>query len=297
MTSTLIAISKKTFTLTDLIAPRALAACMRLGALALLLIVSCLTLPGAFAQNAPESLFTTQTPALASASDGVPYELGMKLQFARSGQITAVRFWKSTGDTAVHVGRLWSATGTLLASVTFSGETASGWQQQALASPLVVQSGTTYVVSVNTGGSFPMTQSGLATAVVNADISSVADGSNGVFGTAGTFPTGSFRSSNYFRDIVFVPADSVFTTQTPASPSVTDNVPYELGMKFTPSSAGSVAALRFWKATGETGTHVGRLWTATGTLLASVTFANETASGWQQQALAAPVALQAGTTR
>jgi hypothetical protein len=62
-----------------------------------------------------QSLFTTQTPAIASASDGVPYELGMKLRLAQSGNITAIRYWKATGDSGTHVGRLWSSGGALLA--------------------------------------------------------------------------------------------------------------------------------------------------------------------------------------
>jgi hypothetical protein len=38
------------------------------------------------------------------------------------------------------------------------------------------------------------------------------------------------------------------------------------------------------------------LWNAAGTLLASATFANETASGWQTVTLVSPVAIAANTT-
>jgi hypothetical protein len=38
----------------------------------------------------------------------------------------------------------------------------------------------------------------------------VADGENGIFAASGTFPRNSFQSSNYFRDIVFIP-DAVAT--------------------------------------------------------------------------------------
>jgi hypothetical protein len=41
---------------------------------------------------------------------------------------------------------------------------------------------------------------------------------------------------------------------------------------------------------------VGSLWTATGQRLANVTFANETASGWQQANFSSPVSIAAGTT-
>jgi hypothetical protein len=129
----------------------------------------------------------------------------MKFRVARAGQITAIRYWKASSDSGTHVGRIWSASGTQLSSVTFTGETASGWQQQALGTPLAVQANTTYIVSVNIINNYPFTDSGLATSIVNADISSVADGTNGVFGSPFAFPTNSFHNSNYFRDIVFVP--------------------------------------------------------------------------------------------
>src|SRR5207249_4077961 len=40
----------------------------------------------------------------------------------------------------------------------------------------------------------------------------------------------------------------------------------------------------------------GSLWSRTGTLLGQATFANETASGWQQVTFAVPVAIAANTT-
>jgi hypothetical protein len=160
--------------------------------------------------GATQSLFTTQTPVLPNASDNVPYELGMKFRVARSGQITGIRYWKASSDTGTHIGRIWSAAGTQLAAVTFAGESASGWQQQLLSTPLPIPANTTYVVSVNIAAYYPFTNGGLATSIVNGDISSVADGNNGVFGPAFGFPTNSFQSSNYFRDILFV-ADSVPT--------------------------------------------------------------------------------------
>ncbi len=40
-----------------------------------------------------------------------------------------IRFYKGVANTGTHMGALWSSTGAKLANVTFSGETASGWQQ------------------------------------------------------------------------------------------------------------------------------------------------------------------------
>src|SRR4030095_4210336 len=45
-----------------------------------------------------------------------------------------------------------------------------------------------------------------------------------------------------------------------------------------------------------TGTHVGRLWTAAGQQLASATFLNETPTGWQEVAFDTPVLVQPNTT-
>ncbi|MGB3422544.1 MAG: DUF4347 domain-containing protein, partial [Dolichospermum sp.] len=155
------------------------------------------------------SVFTTQTPAqfktdgTGSAGD---YELGMEFRSGKSGQISAIRYYKAPSETGTHIGRIWSSTGTLLASVTFTNETASGWQQQTLATPLNIQANTTYVVSVNSNTFYAFTSNGLGTTLTNGDLSAVADGSNGVYDfTPGSFPAQSYQNSNYFRDIVFAP--------------------------------------------------------------------------------------------
>ena len=70
----------------------------------------------------------------------------------------------------------------------------------------------------------------------------------------------------------------------------------ELGLKFSSDVAGWVAGVRFYRGgIGNDGPHVGSLWTNGGTLLAQVTFASETSSGWQQAMFAAPVAINANT--
>jgi PKD repeat protein len=156
-----------------------------------------------------QTLFTTQTPVSPNATDGVPYELGMKFKSSKAGNILAIRYFKAASDTGTHVGRIWSATGTLLASVTFTGETASGWQEQALASPYTIAANTTYVVSVNVGGYFPITTNAFPPSpslpLTNGSLSVVNDGTNGVFGTSGAFPTSTYQNSNYFRDVLFLP--------------------------------------------------------------------------------------------
>jgi N,N-dimethylformamidase beta subunit-like, C-terminal/Domain of unknown function (DUF4082)/Cadherin-like domain/Bacterial Ig domain len=83
---------------------------------------------------------------------------------------------------------------------------------------------------------------------------------------------------------------------TPATVTDPDSSPVQLGVKFRASVAGAVSGIRFYKGPQNTGSHVGGLWTATGQRLATVTFANETASGWQQATFSSPVSIAAGTT-
>ena len=64
-----------------------------------------------------------------------------------------------------------------------------------------------------------------------------------------------------------------------------------VGVQFTTSTSVSVTGVRFYKASTNTGTHIGDLWTASGQLLAQATFTNETASGWQQVNFSTPVAI------
>ena len=160
----------------------------------------------------PCRLFSSNpTPAQVNLStrDGRPlpgpwtYEMGVKFTVDSAVQLTAIRFYKSSLETGVHIGKLWTSTGTQLGSVTFTGESGSGWQVQTLASPITLQPGTVYVVSVNMNAYYQKTANGLATQIVSGPLKSVADGKNGVFGSAaGLFPTTFYQSSNYFVDLV-----------------------------------------------------------------------------------------------
>lgn len=90
---------------------------------------------------------------------------------------------------------------------------------------------------------------------------------------------------------------TLFTSQTPVEQSATDGpgIDYELGLRFTSDVAGKVLAVRFWKSSNESGTHVGNLWTVDGQLLASATFIGESPSGWQQQSFSSPVPVSPNT--
>jgi Domain of unknown function (DUF4082)/Bacterial Ig domain/Secretion system C-terminal sorting domain len=91
-------------------------------------------------------------------------------------------------------------------------------------------------------------------------------------------------------------ASSIFTTQTPASATSNDGQALELGVKFRSNSAGYITGIRFYKTSGNTGTHTGELYSSTGTRLAQAVFTGETATGWQQVLFSTPVAVTANTT-
>ena len=59
---------------------------------------------------------------------------------------------------------------------------------------------------------------------------------------------------------------------------------------------GYINGIRYYKGDGTTGIHTGSLWTSAGVKLATATFINETASGWQEVLFSSPVAITAGVT-
>ncbi len=372
----------------------------------------------------PCNVLGSATPGTPSVADSTPVEVGVRFTSDTAGYISGIRFYKGTGNSGTHTGDLWTNTGTLLARVTFTGETSSGWQQASFATPVQISANTTYVASYFApAGNYAADAGYFATAGVDkAPLHLLKDGvagGNGAYGygSAPTFPTSSYNSTNYWvepilvtstsdttvptvasmtpvsgassvdigslitatfseaidpatlttstvlvstaanvaipgtvtydatnRIVTFAPSAAlpgstqinvkllggttdprvkdlagnalaanytwsfttaagaqvcpcgVFGTSTPTNPSASDSSPVELGVRFTSDVAGYISGVRFYKGTPNTGTHIGDLWTNTGTLLARATFTSETASGWQQVSFATPVQIAANTT-
>jgi hypothetical protein len=349
-------------------------------------------------------------PANPNDADTSALELGVRFTSEVDGTITGIRFYKGIGNTGTHVGNLWTSTGTRLATVTFTNESATGWQQALFATPVAITADTTYVASyLAPNGHYAGDGGYFTTAMDRPPLHALrdgADGPNGVYqyGTTSSFPTNTWNATNYWVDVVFAsssttpvtapqaptgvsatpgdasavvtwtappdggsritsytvtpyigtsaqtpstvtgnpaPTTASFTgltngtaytfrvsatntagtspdstpsppvtptsgvcaactiwaaTTSPSNPSHNDSSAVELGVKFTADVSGRVTGVRFYKGSGNTGTHVGNLWTSTGTRLATVTFRNESTTGWQQASFSSPVAITAGTT-
>ncbi|MDN3688878.1 DUF4082 domain-containing protein [Cyclobacterium jeungdonense] len=95
---------------------------------------------------------------------------------------------------------------------------------------------------------------------------------------------------------IFCPCTVFQATDAPENSLWNDGGPLQVGMKFQASSNGYVTAARFYKQSGNSGTHTGQLYSSSGTLLAEAVFTSETASGWQEVPFPSPVAITAGTT-
>ena len=98
--------------------------------------------------NCPCSIWGTgTTPGGIDSGDPASIEVGVKFKTDTFGTATGIRFYKASTNTGTHIGNLWTSSGQLLASATFTGESASGWQQVNFAQPVTLNPNTTYVAS------------------------------------------------------------------------------------------------------------------------------------------------------
>jgi hypothetical protein len=200
---------------------------------------------------------------------------------------------------------------------------------QGGAFPTNTYSATNYWVDVLYTGAQASSISGIITGGAGAtvtlsgsnSITTIADGSgnytfNGVY-------AGTYSITPSLAGLAFIPGNQNVTVTTASVTGVNFNVPqtcpcntiwapstlpgtidsgdtlaYELGVKFRADSDGYILGVRFYKAGTNTGTHLGHLWSPTGTgnPLSSATFVNESASGWQQVMFASPVPVSANST-
>jgi hypothetical protein len=171
--------------------------------------------------NCPCSIWGTSTTAgVADSGDTAAAEVGVKFKTDTFGFVSGIRFYKAGTNTGTHIGSLWTSTGQLLASATFTGESASGWQQVNFAQPVALNTNTTYVASyfapkghysADSAYFYTVPQIGAPAGLVDSPPLHAIQNSNGVangvyaFSGTSTFPTSTSNASNYWVDVVFSP--------------------------------------------------------------------------------------------
>ena len=147
-----------------------------------------------------QHLFPTATPQTFENS-ATPMEHAVEFSSSVSGQITHIRFWKAPGEPTPgnRFGRIWATNGMLLASVIFTNETASGWQEAQLQTPLSITANVKYRVSYSIQSVAAKTLNGIPSPITSGPL--VAWRSlQGTF--AGTFPNIA-NTNNAFADVRF----------------------------------------------------------------------------------------------
>ncbi len=169
------------------------------------------------------TIFTTQIPVSVTDIDYpantniIGIEVGMRWHASVSGYIKGVRFYKTTGNSGTHIGELYTTTGGRLASATFTGESATGWQTVSFPGSIAVAAGTNYVIAYFSSAGYYVEDNNYFTkALVSGNLTAIADGTAGKSGTdPGTgngmslytanpaFPNQLYKSANYYVDVIF----------------------------------------------------------------------------------------------
>src|SRR5450432_3106639 len=156
------------------------------------------------------TIFTNQTPLTQTENDGHGFNAGLKFRTTVSGNITGLRFYKTAGNTGTHTGGLYNNAGVLLGSVTFSGETSSGWQTASFANPIAITANTTYTAVYFNATGYYTEQNGYfqSAGVTNGPLTALKDGTDGCngpfdYGTSMARPLTCYMSANYWIDVIF----------------------------------------------------------------------------------------------
>jgi glucose/arabinose dehydrogenase len=156
----------------------------------------------------------TTVPTVVDGGDPLAVELGVKFTSDVAGFVNGIRFYKGPANTGTHIGNLWTSSGDLLATATFTAESDSGWQEVSFATPVTITPNTVYVASYfspnghYSGDLNAFASQGVDAPPLHAPASDVSGG-NGVYayGSTSTFPTVTYSAQNYFVDVVFAADD------------------------------------------------------------------------------------------
>ena len=214
------------------------------------------------------------TPSLLDVGSDTPVQLGVKFRSDVTGTVTGIRFYKSSANIGTHVGNLWMSNGVRLATITFSNETSSGWQQAFFATPVSIASNTVYVASyhVNNGHYSEdinyFSGKGMDSPPLHALASGVSGG-NGVYayGSSNVFPNQTYSNANYWVDVTFwsLPTlASIAVTPTNASVLVGTTQQFTATGRYSDGSAQNLSGQVAWTSSSSSVARISSSGLATG---------------------------------
>jgi hypothetical protein len=202
---------------------------------------------------------STAVPRVAADPETASVELGVQFKSARSGYVSAIRFYRSAPNTGPHTGTLWAPDGHALSRVTFAATTKVGWQQANLSSPVRITQGSVYTASYraphgryagDTGTLSPTSPK------VTRDLTAL----RGVYSYGKGAPTSTWRGSNYFVDVMFAPAGAstpkprVTRSSSTTAPATTSATSTSATTRPTTSSSSSSSSTTRASTTSTTST-------------------------------------------
>ena len=208
-----------------------------------LALLAALLPSGAATAEAWTSIYSgSETVTGPGVDDPNPVELGVRFTVSTPGYVSAIRYYKTSGNTGVHVGSLWTSHGRRLAKVTFTSETATGWQVALLAEPIPLLPGRTYVASYHT-------DTGRYAAKVGVFANGATIGNSTIRATSGVrrYGAGGFpvarKTAAYFVDVLFTPQSSASSGSDPTpSQASTPSAPSTSTATSTPTTGTTVSA-------------------------------------------------------
>lgn len=204
---------------------------------------------------------TSAKPKHENSTNTKPVEVGLRFRSSRAGDVLGVRFYKGMQNKGTHTGSLWSSTGKRLATVTFRSESAKGWQTARFSKPVAIKANTTYVVSYYAPKGHQSYTRTAFTKALKKGVLTALSGANSVYTYAkgGGFPTKSYKSTNYWVDLVFRPAVTTPTTPAPTTPAPTTPTPALCKTAQVWSNLDACG----WAGPGSTGYPSGQKWART----------------------------------
>jgi hypothetical protein len=130
---------------------------------------------------------------------------GLVFRSSVATTVVGAAFYKDISCTGTHIAELWSITGVLLASATYTNETASGWQYVAYPVPVSIAADTLYEQSIYYPGGHPWQGPNLFNAAItNGTLTGVAQSEhlNNVYLAGHLFPTSDSGGTNFGVDVL-----------------------------------------------------------------------------------------------